>query len=142
MKNLFLNLIVLLFSSTCFALDCTIQSDLNGDGNYNNLILRVPNVVNQEMVFVFKDGSTYRKNSEALLEEKFFSVNIEKGLNNMEGSRLIVFGTENSNIIVSARHVTGTQSDFESLSATAFDHGSSFGILVDYQNNFHITCLK
>jgi hypothetical protein len=130
------------FTLNTFALECVVYTDLNNDGQYDDLVTQVPNVVHQDMIIVLKDGTVHRQSSIDIGNNKFFTLNKFQLNIDLEGSRVIVFGKQTSNVIVSARHVSGTQTDFESLSATVFDPSSPYSALIDYQNILSINCFK
>lgn len=125
-----------------FALDCEITTDSNGDGNYDVLVRSVPNVTNQDMVFIFKDGSSRRNQGIDIGSRKYFSIENQVSNKSLDGSKIVAFGTQGSTVVVTARHVAGTQQDFESLSAGAYDANAPFGVLIDYTTKLRITCVK
>jgi hypothetical protein len=142
MKKLILAGILTLATFNCFALDCEITTDSNGDGNYDQLVRSVPNVTNQDMVFIFKDGSSRRNQNIDIGNSKYFSIENTAINKSLDGSKIIAFGTQGSTVIVTARHVAGTLQDFESLSAGAYDSNAPFGVLIDYTTKLRITCVK
>jgi hypothetical protein len=141
MKTFLFATIATLISLNSFALDCEISTDKNGDGNYDDLVRSVPNVTHKDMIFIFKDGSTHREEGVEIGNEKLFTLknSSNKGL---DGSKIIAFGTQGSVVAVVARHVAGTQQDFESLSAGIFDLNAPFGVILDYTTKLKVACFK
>jgi hypothetical protein len=142
MKKLILGSLLTLFTFNSFALDCEISTDKSGDGNYDDLIKSVPNVTNKDMIFIFKDGSTHRQEGLDIGVKKFFTLDTSKINKSLDESKIIAFGTQGSTVVVTARHVAGTQQDFESLSAGAYDLNAPYGILIDYTIKLRIACFK
>jgi hypothetical protein len=130
-----------MFSSlNTFALDCSINTDSNNDGKYEEVVANVVNVQANDLIIVLKDGSVQRQKNVNIGSQKSFTLTNNK-LKTFEGSRVVSFGTGTSNVIVTAKHISGTQAEFQSLSATAFSPSSPYGILLDYTIKFMITCL-
>jgi hypothetical protein len=142
MKRLILSSLLIFFTLNAFAFECVVYTDLNNDGQYDDLVTQVPNVVHQDMIIVLKGGTVHRKSGIDIGNNNFFTLNKSQLNIDLEGSRVIVFGKQASNAIVSARHVSGTQADFESLGATVFDPSSQYSALIDYQFFLSINCFK
>ena len=142
MKNIISALILSLLSLNTFALDCEISTDKNGDGNYDHLIVSVPNVTHQDMIFIFKDGRIHREEGINVGNQKYFSLDSINTKRSLDGSKIIAFGTQGSVVSVVARHVAGSQQDFESLSAGIFDVNAAFGALLDYTTKLRVACFK
>lgn len=145
MKTLFISLALITTCFNAFSYDCVIKTDKNGDGNYDHTLAQVPTVLDGDMIFIFKDDSVFRQSGFAVknIESEFFvPADSIISSTSIEGSRLVVFGTQNSKVIVTAKHVVGTASSFESQSGTAYDAKSPYGILLDYANKLNITCIE
>jgi hypothetical protein len=145
MKKLLICLSLIVLSQSTFAYDCVIKTDKNGDGNHDHTLAQVPKVLDGDVIFILKDDSVFRQSAFDIqnISKKFF-VPVDSSLSNtdVEGSRLVVFGTKNSRVVVTAKHVSGTASSFESQSGAAYDSKSPYGILLDYANNLNITCVE
>lgn len=139
MKKLILNSILMLSSLNTFALDCSVITE-GTNGDYDNLLTNVLNVQDKDLVFILKDGSIHRRSNIDIGSQKSFKLANSK-INTLEGSRIISFGTGATNVILTAKHIAGTQAEFSSLSATAFASSSPYGVLLDYTNKFMISCL-
>ncbi|MFT6633517.1 MAG: hypothetical protein ACJAS4_003488 [Bacteriovoracaceae bacterium] len=145
MEKLFISLTLLVTCFNAFSYDCVIKTDKNGDGNFDHTLAQVPSVLDGDMLFIFKDDSVFRQSGFTVknIDPQFFvPVDSSVSPTNIDGSRLVVFGTKNSRVIVTAKHVVGTASSFESQSGTAYDSKSAYGILLDYANNLNITCVE
>jgi hypothetical protein len=139
MKKLILSSILMLGSINTFALDCSVKTQ-SANGNYDQLVTNVVNVQDKDLIVVLRDGSVHRQKNIDIGSEALFTLN-KNQFSTYEGSKIISFGTGSSNVIVTAKHISGTQTDFKSLSATAFASSSPYGILLDYTNKFMISCL-
>lgn len=139
MKKLILSTLISITSLNSYGLDCTVNTDLQNDGQYDDLVANVTNVQDQNMLIILKDGSVHRQENIEIGQDKNFSI-LNKTNKSFEGSRIISFGIGSSNVLVTAKHIPGSATDFQSLSATAFAPSSQYGILLDYTNKFMITC--
>lgn len=135
---------VLFASFNTQALDCKVKTDSNADGNFNKLVTNVKTVLDGDMVFILKNGSVHRQNNSQFKMQKIISPDNSElsPISGIAGAKLLAFGTRTSNVVVTAKHVRGTTSDFESTSAVAYDFTSPFGILIDYKNNLSVTCTR
>lgn len=142
MNKIILTTFIALLSLNLLALDCNVSTDSNGDGNFDHVIIQASNIVDQDMIFIFKDGSAHRQSNIAIGSEVSFSLESNKFDKSLEGTRIIAFGRNSSNVAVIAKHVKGTKEDFISTSATAFDFNAAFGFLIDYTTNTQVSCFK
>jgi hypothetical protein len=142
MKNLFFGILLTMVSFNSYALDCEVSTDKNGDGNYDDLVVAVPSVTDKDMIFIFKNGGVTRQSGIDIGNKKNFTLEKTAITSGFEGTKIIAFGTNGSNVVVTAQHVAGTQQDFESLSAGAFDTNAAYGVLIDYTTKLRVACFK